>query len=36
MGQDRGSQGKGSAPQSSQGQDKGGGKGGQQGGENKK
>jgi hypothetical protein len=31
MGQDRGS-----APQASQGQDKGGGKGGQQGGENKK
>jgi hypothetical protein len=36
MGQDRGSQDKGSAPQSSQGQDKGGGKGGQQSGENKK
>jgi hypothetical protein len=36
MGQDRGSQDKGSAPQSSQGQEKGGGKGGQQSGENKK
>ncbi|HSQ10103.1 MAG TPA: hypothetical protein VLN25_05755 [Burkholderiaceae bacterium] len=35
-GQDRGSQGKGSAPQSAQGQDKGGGNSGQQGGENRK